>query len=189
MAETTVDNKLINGGVLKAALTEVKGKVESMISDAAPGVATAAKPGLMKPGAGLQADADGTVKVVLNDIEVDPGNIAKATKTAAGVVQIGTGIDVANGVISVDHTPTLNSAKKYTDDKIADLVGGAPETLDTLKEIADALGEDANLSATLTTEIGKKADKNYVDGNFVKTSSLVYMTDAEATAMVDSIFG
>ena len=39
MAETTVDNKLINGGVLKAALTEVKGKVESMISDAAPGVA------------------------------------------------------------------------------------------------------------------------------------------------------
>lgn len=77
MAETTVDNKLINGGVLKAALTEVKGKVESMISDAAPGVATAAKAGLMKPGAGLQADADGTVKVVLNDIEVDPGNIAK----------------------------------------------------------------------------------------------------------------
>ena len=97
--------------------------------------------------------------------------------------------DVANGVISVDHTPTLNSAKKYTDDKIADLVGGAPETLDTLKEIAEALGEDANLSATLTTEIGKKVDKNYVDGNFVKTSSLVYMTDAEATAMVDSIFG
>lgn len=28
MAETTVDNKLINGGVLKAALTEVKGKVK-----------------------------------------------------------------------------------------------------------------------------------------------------------------
>ena len=184
MAETTVDNKLINGGVLKAALTAVKGKVEDMISDAAPGVATAEKPGLMKPGSGLQADADGTVKVVLDNIEVDPGNIVKATKTAAGA-----GIDVANGVISVDHTPTLNSAKKYTDDKIADLVGGAPETLDTLKEIADALGEDANLSATLTTEIGKKADKNYVDGNFVKTSSLVYMTDAEATAMVDSIFG
>ena len=110
MAETTVDNKLINGGVLKAALTEVKGKVESMISDAAPGVATAAKAGLMKPGSGLQADADGTVKVVLDNIEVDPGNIAKATKTAAGVVQIGAGIDVANGVISVDHTPTLNSA-------------------------------------------------------------------------------
>lgn len=45
------------------------------------------------------------------------------------------------------------------DKKIADLVGGAPETLDTLKEIADALGNDANMSATLTEQIGKKADK------------------------------
>lgn len=189
MAETTVDNKLVNGGVLKAALTAVKGKVEGMISDAAPGVASATKPGLMKPGSGLQADADGTVKVVLDNIEVDPGNIAKATKTAAGVVQIGAGIDVADGVISVDFAPTLKSAKDYADGKIADLVGGAPETLDTLKEIADALGEDANLSATLTTEIGKKADKAYLDDNFVKTASIVYMTDAEATTMVNSIFG
>lgn len=188
MAEKTVDEKLVNGGVLKAALTAVKGKVETMIQDAAPGVATLAEVGLMKPGAGLQIDADGTVKVVLDNIEVDPGNIAKATKTAAGVVQIGDGIAVADGVISVDHTPTLNEAKSYADTKIAALVGGAPETLDTLKEIADALGEDVNLSATLTAEIGKKADKTYVDGNFVKTSDLVYMTEAEATAMVNTIF-
>lgn len=189
MAETTVDNKLVNGGVLKAALTAVKGKVEGMISDAAPGVATAEKPGLMKPGSGLHADADGTVKVVLDNIEVDPGNIAKATKTTAGVVQIGAGVEVANGVISVDHAPTLDAAKQYTDEKISNLVGGAPETLDTLKEIADALGADANLSATLTAEIGKKADKTYLDTNFVKTSSFVIMSEGEAGVLVDSIFG
>lgn len=189
MAETTVNNKQVNGGALKAALTEVKGKVEGMINAAAPGVASGTKPGLMMPGSGLQADADGTVRVVLEGISVDPNNIAKATKTAAGVVQIGTGINVANGVISVDHAPTLKSAKDYTDSKISDLVGGAPETLDTLKEIATALGEDANLSATLTEQIGKKVDTEYAERNFVKTADFVYMSDAEAAAMVDSIFG
>jgi hypothetical protein len=36
----------------------------------------------------------------------------------------------------------------------ADLVGSAPATLDTLKEIADALGSDPNLAATLTAALG-----------------------------------
>jgi hypothetical protein len=41
--------------------------------------------------------------------------------------------------------------------EIASLVGSAGSTLDTLGEIATALGNDANLSATLTTSIGLKA--------------------------------
>lgn len=49
---------------------------------------------------------------------------------------------------------TLASASAYADQKIADLVNSAPATLDTLKEIADALGNDANLAATLMGEIG-----------------------------------
>ena len=40
---------------------------------------------------------------------------------------------------------------------IAALVGSAPATLDTLAEIATALGSDGNLKATLLAEIGKKA--------------------------------
>ena len=34
---------------------------------------------------------------------------------------------------------SLGNAKTYTDQKIADLVGGAPEALNTLKELGDAL--------------------------------------------------
>lgn len=41
--------------------------------------------------------------------------------------------------------------------EVAALVGTAGATLDTLGEIATALGNDANLSATLTTSIGLKA--------------------------------
>lgn len=41
---------------------------------------------------------------------------------------------------------------------IAALVGSAPATLDTLAEIATALGADGNLKQTLLNEIGKKAN-------------------------------
>jgi len=48
---------------------------------------------------------------------------------------------------------TLSSAEAYTDQKISELIGAAPGALDTLKEIADALNNDANIASTLTTSI------------------------------------
>ncbi|QJD49582.1 hypothetical protein HWD32_gp04 [Gordonia phage Secretariat] len=42
------------------------------------------------------------------------------------------------------------------DAKVAALVGGAGETLDTLKELADALGNDANFATTVTTALGNR---------------------------------
>ena len=45
------------------------------------------------------------------------------------------------------------------DSKVAALVNSAPAALDTLKELADALGNDANFSTTITTKLGEKVDK------------------------------
>ena len=45
------------------------------------------------------------------------------------------------------------------DSKVAALVNSAPATLDTLKELADALGNDANFSTTITSKLGEKVDK------------------------------
>ena len=44
---------------------------------------------------------------------------------------------------------------------IAALVGSAPAALDTLEELSNALSGDANLKATLLTEIGKKANASH----------------------------
>lgn len=44
---------------------------------------------------------------------------------------------------------------------IAALVGSAPEALDTLEELSNALANDANLKQTLLTEIGKKANASH----------------------------
>ena len=50
------------------------------------------------------------------------------------------------------------SANTYTDQKIAQLVNGAPETLDTLKEVADAMAQNKSVVDALNSAIGTKAD-------------------------------
>ena len=57
---------------------------------------------------------------------------------------------------------TVNSTQiattAFVKSAIAALVGGAPAQLDTLEEIATALGNNANLNSTLLAEISKKAN-------------------------------
>ena len=45
--------------------------------------------------------------------------------------------------------------QRYTDQKIKDLIGTSPETLDTLKEIADALGEDPDFAANVWEKLAE----------------------------------
>lgn len=58
---------------------------------------------------------------------------------------------------------TATDVVGYVDEKVAALVNGAPETLDTLKELADALNNQPDAIATLTATIGQKADKTALD--------------------------
>lgn len=44
--------------------------------------------------------------------------------------------------------------------KVAELIGTAPETLDTLKEIADALNNDPAFASTIESMIQEIKDKN-----------------------------
>ena len=52
---------------------------------------------------------------------------------------------------------------------VNNVVGAAPEALNTLKEIADSLNNDPDFAATMTTELAKKAN----------TADLVAITNAE----------
>jgi hypothetical protein len=58
---------------------------------------------------------------------------------------------------SATHLATQQSIKAYVDTEITDLIGGAPGALDTLNELAAAIGDDANYAATITTALGLKA--------------------------------
>lgn len=59
------------------------------------------------------------------------------------------------------HTP-ISDIESMVDTKISGLVNSAPETLDTLKELSDALGNDTNFATTVANQIGNKANKDSV---------------------------
>ena len=48
------------------------------------------------------------------------------------------------------HVPTQSSVKEYIETHITDLINTSPGTLNTLNELASALGDDANFSVTMT---------------------------------------
>lgn len=65
----------------------------------------------------------------------------------------------------------------YTDRKIADLIGGAPTTLDTLKEIADAIAAHKSVTDALDAAIGRKANAAEFDSHVKDTTA--HITEAE----------
>ena len=91
------------------------------------------------------------------------GNVTASTGTSSfNDVTINGGLNMNSGTASTitGLTSPTNSGdaatKGYVDTSISNLIGTAPATLDTLGEISDALNDDANIAATLTTAIAGK---------------------------------
>lgn len=82
---------------------------------------------------------------------------------AADAKAVGDQINTINNIVSEGDESTLSSAKNYTDEQIADLVNSAPETLDTLGELAIAFNENKEVVDALNEAIVLKANKSYVD--------------------------
>ena len=55
------------------------------------------------------------------------------------------------------------NSNKYTDQKIANLINGAPETMDTLKEVSDAISKSKSTEEALNKAIGTKANQTELD--------------------------
>ena len=84
-----------------------------------------------------------------------------------------------NAAASGATSTALTEAKTYTDKKIADLVDSAPETLDTLKEIANEITNNQSAIDAINTAIATKADKTDL-ANHVNNST-IHITAAERT--------
>ena len=74
---------------------------------------------------------------------------------------------------SATKVPTQQSVKAYVDSEVAGIVDSAPGALNTLNELAAALGDDANFSTTITTSIGTKLPLagGTMTGNIVMSGS------------------
>jgi len=90
-----------------------------------------------------------------------------------------------NVVLSNGH---LVATQNYVSTAVANLVDAAPATLDTLNELAAALGDDPNFATTLTTSIGGKLSltggtlSGALNGTSAVFSSTVSATQYTATS-------
>lgn len=64
---------------------------------------------------------------------------------------------------TLPETTDATNVVGYVDKKVAALVNGAPETLDTLKELADALNNQPDAIVALTATVGQKADQSALE--------------------------
>lgn len=74
----------------------------------------------------------------------------------------------AKDFVAGEHKLSEKVDKTYVDNSIAELVDGAPETLDTLNELAAALHDNADIVGVLNQSISNKQDK-LVSGTNIKT--------------------
>ncbi len=98
----------------------------------------------------------------------DTDNPHTVTKSQVGLSDADNTADTAKPVSALQQKAidtAYASSNAYTDIKIAELIDGAPSTLDTLGEIAKALQEGGGISDALDAAIGTKASQAELDSH------------------------
>lgn len=139
----------------------------------------------------------------LQSVGVDKFVVDKTGTITTGIVPVArvTGLHAvatSGSYNDLSDKPSIPSiaglaTESYVDTKVADLVASAPAVLDTLNELAAALGDDPNFATTMTTALASKADTSSLaavatSGSYVDLSNkpTIYTPVKEVfTALVD----
>ena len=113
------------------------------------------------------------INTKINSIQSDIDNKVPSSRSINGKALTADITLSASDVGALPNTtviPSINglATETYVNNKVAGIVDSAPATLDTLNELAAALGDDPNFATTVATQIGNKVDK--VDGKGLSTN-------------------
>jgi len=112
-------------------------------------------------------------------------------ETDTNLLKVGDGQTVYN---SLDYFADIDSASaslvSYVDERVEELVGLSPETLDTLEELAAALGDDPDFFNTISASVTSASAfalseaNSYTDGELenyltINSASTTYATKTE----------
>ena len=105
------------------------------------------------------------LKAVVQKINADTKDIRTLLAGKADSIHEHTAADVKfeDGKNLVEKLAEIQArgyaTEEYVQQQLNALIDGAPEALNTLKELAAALGDDANFASTMVQELAKKVDK------------------------------
>lgn len=110
---------------------------------------------------GIWEEVSGSATVELDNTLTEEGKAADAKAVGDALANINfpiTSVNGQTGDVQLAATDVGAATEDYVDTKIAAMVDSAPETLDTLNELAAALGDDPNFATTVATKIGTLED-------------------------------
>jgi hypothetical protein len=152
-AANTIQSNQVAGAnsAITTANTNLKGYVDGQISTTTTAITTA--------NTNLKGYTDGQISTTTTAITTANTNLKGYT----------------DNLVTTANT----NMKGYVDGQITNLVNSAPATLDTLNELAAALGNDANLSVTLTTKITN------VQGNVTAANAAIVTANTNLKGYTD----
>lgn len=102
---------------------------------------------------------------------------------ALGATSIQSHQDISHLASKTEVSNAQTAAQNYADEKVAALVNGAPETLDTLDELAAALQDNKDIVTVLTDSIGTKLSKDEASANYL----LKTVAESDYLSKVDAV--
>ena len=124
---------------------------------------------------GLTTTAKTDLVSAINEVNAKPSSAAPSASTIVqGIIEIATLAEVGTGTDAI-RAVTPQGVKQETDAVKAAILGvGVPAALDTLDELAAALGDDANFASTVTNAL---ANKQPLDTDLTAIAALVSAVD------------
>jgi chromosome segregation ATPase len=167
-----------NTATLSTAIATLRSNTDSNLSTA---IAT------------LRSNTDSNLSTAIESVNSNVANVQSALNTntqtlttAVTTLRANTDSNLSQAITTLSNAIVVAEANAtaYTNQRVANavanLVASAPTTLDTLNEIAAALGNDPNLSATLTTLIGN------VQSNLNTNTTAIYSNIATTRDAINS---
>ena len=120
------------------------------------------------------------------------GQIDEVVLTAADVGAVPTTRTINNRPLSSNIKLTAAdvgaATESYVNNKVSSLVDSAPGTLDTLNELAAALGDNPNFATTITNQISEKVPQTRtVNGKALSSNITLSAEDVNAMSKVDPV--
>ena len=169
------DNLIYSTGATTVAATPITTQARQLLDD------TSFAAMLTTLGAAAASHSHATSDITgLDTALADKAALAGATFT--GPVNVTTQ--------SATDNSTLAASTAYVKAVVANLIASAPTLLDTLDEIAAALGDDPNFAATMTTALSNKqpldANVTSINSRVYSAGQMIYWTADEVTATLST---
>ena len=133
---------------------------------------------------------EGTTNLYYTDTRADArADVRIAAADTDDLSEGSTNLYYTDGRVSTYLTTNTYATQTYVTTQISNLVAAAPGALDTLNELAAAIGDDANFAGTVTTSLANKISRTTDDTDALSEGATnLYFTTSRVQGVVSQSY-